>query len=90
MIPKYCIGAIMDLLDLIFGSLEALPIPNSVSEYIGTGISYIASGMRFVACYVDVAYLLSLLVVVAAVDAGMYLYKMTMWVVKKIPFWSVQ
>lgn len=89
MIPKYCIEAIIDLFDLLLGTVSALPLPNTITEYLGTGVSYIVSGMRWVACYIDVGYIMSLLAVVIAVDAGLYLYKFGMWIIKKIPFLGV-
>lgn len=90
MIPKLCIDALIDLFDLLLGTVEALPLPSSLTEYLGLGLRYVASGMAFVAAYVDVSYLLSLLAVVLAVDAGLYLYKLGMWIIKKIPFLGVK
>lgn len=89
MIPLLCIQAMIDFLDFALGLVEALPIPNTVTEYLGIGITYIVTGMRFVAAYIDVPYIISLLSVVLAVDTGIYLYKCAMWIAKKIPFWSV-
>ena len=51
MIPKMCIEAIIDILDLLFGSIAAAPIPNSVTHYLGLGLSYISSGLSFLASY---------------------------------------
>lgn len=87
------IQALIDIIYSVF-SILTLPIsipamPDSVKQFIGTALDYITSGIALVGNFVDMAYLLSLFGIIIAVDVGMLLYKLVMWVIKKIPMLGV-
>lgn len=84
------------LLDLIYGvfSLLTAPIdipgmPEEVSQVIGTMLEYVSMGISFMGNFVNMPYLLVLFGIIVAVDVGMLLYKLVMWVIRKIPMLGV-
>lgn len=84
------------LLDLIYGvfSLLTAPIdipgmPEEVSQMIATMLEYVAMGISFMGNFVNMSYLLVLFGIIVAVDVGMLLYKLVMWVIRKIPMLNV-
>ena len=60
-------------------------IPEEVSHYLGQAMEYIGFGIGILGNFTDIGYLLSLWMIVVAVDAGLIVYKLVMWVLKKIP-----
>lgn len=88
------IKLLIDLLYSVFYVLTlpiAIPsMPDSVREFIATALDYISSGMGIVANFVDLPYLLTLFGIVAAVDVGMMIYKLVMWVLRKIPMLGIE
>lgn len=80
------------LIDLIYGVFYVLtaPIsiptmPDQVKEFIAIALDYITSGFGIVANYVNLPYLITLFGIVLAVDVGMLIYRLVIWVMNKIP-----
>ena len=61
------------------------PMPDQVQDVLDQALSYITPGIGILACYCDIDYLFVLFGVILAVDAGVLIYKLVMWVLKKIP-----
>lgn len=84
------------LVDLIFAvvSVLTLPInipdlPTEISSVISTMTGYIGTGLGILSNYCHLSYLLVLFGLVAAVDVGVWLYKIVMFIIKKIPMLNV-
>ena len=80
------------LIDLIYGvfAVLTLPInipgmPEEVKEIIAIAIDYITSGVGIVSQFFDLNYLFMLFSLIIIVDAAIYVYKLVMWVLNKIP-----
>lgn len=88
------IKALLDLLYSVF-SVLTLPIsipamPDGIIEFIATSLDYIGVGISIIANYCDISFLLTLFGIVIAVDVGILLYKVVMWVLKKIPMLGME
>ena len=84
------------LIDLIYTviSVLTLPInipdlPSEVSSYVSTAIEYIGTGLGILSNYTHLSYLLVLFGVIAAIDIGLALYKLVMFIIKKIPMLNI-
>lgn len=80
--------AISNTLFWLFDKLLVLEIPDlplEVHEYVDTAFEYIISGGGILANYTPLGYLMTLFGVLLAVDAGILIYHLIMWVVRKIP-----
>lgn len=87
------IKLLIDLIYTVF-SVLTLPInipdlPSEVSTYVSTIIEYIGTGLGILSNYTHLSYLLTLFGVVIAVDVGLWLYKLVMFLIKKIPMANV-
>lgn len=87
---------IKNLLDLIYNVfyLLTMPIsipslPSEVNSAIDTMIEYIGTGFGILSNYCHLSYLLTLFGIVIAVDVGIWLYNIVMFIIKKIPMLGV-
>lgn len=88
------IQALLDVIYAVFWTLT-LPIsipamPDGVKSFIAISLDYIGTGLAILGNFFDVAYLLSLFGLVVAVDVGIMVYKLVMWVIAKIPMLGVK
>lgn len=90
MIINAALSVLLEVLGALFALIRFLPIPDAALSVFASGLAYIGQGLKFIAAYTHFSYLISLLVFVAAIDAAMLTYKIIMWAIRKIPFWSVK
>lgn len=88
------INSIMDMFIALFSLLtSAISIPDfptSVTETLNSGLSYISDGLGIIRYFTHFNYLLVLLGIILAVNAAVHLYGFVMWVLRKIPFLSIE
>lgn len=86
---------IQALLDGIYNIMSVLfvfdipDLPSEVYGYIDTAFEYIVAGAGLLANYTPLSYLMILFGVLLAVDAGIVIYHLVMWIIKKIPMLGV-
>ena len=85
MIIEGLLQAILTIFSALMSVINIPALPESVREIMGTFTGYIATGISLVANYVDISYLLTLFGIVVAVDGAILLYKLIMWIIRKIP-----
>lgn len=85
------------LMNLCYGMLNILTLPidipnlpPSLLEVSGNIVSYIGVGLGIFSCYTHYSYLLSLLMLVLAVDLGLKVYYVAMFILKKIPLLNIK
>ena len=85
------------LLDNLFGIFQLLttPInipkfPLSVQVYINSAMEYLEAGAGILANYVNLHFFLIVFGIILAVDIGINLYHFVMWILRKIPFISIE
>lgn len=82
------IEMLLDLLYKVMSLLMILDIPDlptEVTGYIQTAFDYIVAGAGVLANYVHLGYLMILFGVLLAIDAGILVYHLVMWIIRKIP-----
>lgn len=86
------------LLNLVLALLRALlfnpenairEVPQKFAVVVSTAAAYIIDGIRIVNCYIDEVYISALLAFVLALDAFILLYRVIMWILRKIPFLGI-
>lgn len=85
MIVEGLFYAILKILSALLAVINLPGMPEGVRDLLTTFTGYLATGIALVANYVDIDYLLLLFGVVMAVDGGVLIYKLIMWIIRKIP-----
>ena len=85
------------LLDLVYSIFNVLTLPinipdlpTDINTVIATIIEYVGTGLAIFKNYTHLSYLLILFGVIVAVDVGVWLYKLVMFFVRKIPMLNVR
>ena len=85
------------LLDLVYSIFNVLTLPinipdlpQEINSVIATIIEYVGTGLAILQNYTHLSYLLILFGVIVAVDVGIWLYKLVMFFVRKIPMLNVR
>lgn len=69
--------------------IEIPPLPENVLEYLNIFFEYISAGASILSNYTPLEYLLTLFMLIVSVDAGIFLYHLVMWVLRKIPLLDI-
>lgn len=85
MILKLLNDIVYGLVWLLTAPMNIPSLPDGVNGVLETSLEYIGTGIGIIGAYIDIGYLLALFGVIIAIDAGLLLYKLVMWVIKKIP-----
>lgn len=85
------------LLDLVYSLLDlaVLPfhipvLPEEAYNVMDDVSEYIEFGLGFLASFTHLQYLLTLFSVVIAVESGFFIYKLVMWILKKVPIANIK
>lgn len=88
---------IKGLLELLYGvfAILTLPIsipefPDSIKEVLATALDYITSGVGIVSQFFDLNYLFMLFSLFLIIEGALLVYKLVMWVLRKIPMLSIE
>ncbi|MBQ8921414.1 MAG: hypothetical protein IJ060_04540 [Oscillospiraceae bacterium] len=90
MIINALLRVVLVLLGILFAPLSLVALPASVSSIFLGAVGWLINGFRIIAVYTDLSYLLVLFGIVAAFDAVLWLYKIIMWILRKIPFLNIK
>ena len=90
MIIKMFLNSIYQLFKLLTSGISIPSLPVGIAAVITDMCGYVSSGLAILASYVDLPYLLSLFGIVVAVDAALWLYKIVMYFVHKIPMANIK
>lgn len=85
MIIKLIIDLIYSAFSVLTSPMNIPGMPDQVIEFLAQAIDYIGVGINLLSHFVDIKYLLVLFGVVILVDSGFFIYKVVMWVLRKIP-----
>lgn len=90
MIIKALMELVYNLFALLTTPINIPGLPDGVADMISSALEYIRTGLMLLANWTDLGYLLTLFALVVAVDAGLLLYKLVMWVLAKIPMLGIK
>lgn len=88
MIIEMLLDAIYNILRLLF-VFELPQLPEDVLSYINTIFDYMVTGAGILANYTPLGYLMILFGVILAIDAGLLIYHLVMWIIRKIPMLGI-
>lgn len=89
MIIKLLIDLIYTVLSVLTMPINIPDLPSEVSSYVSTLIEYVGTGLGILSNYCHLNYLLTLFGIVIAVEVGVMLYKIVMFILKKIPMLGI-
>lgn len=90
MIIKMLLNVIYQLFKVLTAAINIPALPEGIATVISDMCGYVSSGLAILAAYVDLPYLLVLFGIVVAVDAALWLYKIVMYFVHKIPIANIK
>lgn len=90
MIVESLMQVVYTIFSLLTVAIRIPGLPDGMEEFLQWTMYYVGTGAQIFAAYTDFGYLVTLFVVVLAVDAGLLVYKFIMWVLKKIPMLGIE
>ena len=90
MIIEAVINVLYSVFALLTKPINIEKLPESVSNALQSALEYISAGFGIVGQFCHLSYLTVLFGLIIAVDAGVLIYKIVMWVIKKIPFLGIE
>lgn len=85
MIIEALMQVVYVLFELLTVPISIPSLPDGIQSVMDQAFSYLEAGMGILANYTDLGYLLTLFGIIIAVDVGVLLYKLVMWIIRKIP-----
>lgn len=90
MIIESLINGILNVFKFLTSGIDIPSMPAEVSSYIDQALEYLTAGAGILANYCHLNYLIVLFGIVIAVEAGILIYKLVIWVLKKIPMLGIE
>lgn len=90
MIIEALLNVLYTAFRLLLMPIDIPNLPPEVQQTISEIFTYISGGLGILGEFLDLDYLLTLFGLVLAVDIGMMLYKLVMFVMRKIPFLGIK
>lgn len=90
MIVELLFELVLSLFNVLTSPIKIDAMPDQVSEFLFVSFEYLSTGIALCANYVDMAYILLLFGIVVSADLFMILYRLVIWIAKKIPFLGLQ
>lgn len=88
------ISALMKLIYTVISLLTSFisipSLPDGVSAAMDTALEYIGLGLGILSNYTHLDYLLVLFGIIIAIDLGLAIYHLVMFILKKIPFLGIE
>lgn len=89
MIVEALMNLLLSVFRLLTSPINIPSMPDEVATYLANFLEYIEMGLRIVAVYTPLEYLLVLFGIIIAIDVGLAVYHFVMWVLKKIPMLGI-
>lgn len=90
MIIKLLLDLVYSIFNVLTLPIDIPDLPQEINSVIATIIEYVGTGLAILQNYTHLSYLLILFGVIVAVDVGVWLYKLVMFFVRKIPMLNVR
>lgn len=90
MIIEALMQVVFVLFELLTTPISIPALPEQVHDFLNSAMGYLQTGIGILRNYVDLSYLGILIGVVLAVDAGLLIYKLVMWIIRKIPMLGIE
>ena len=90
MIIEALMQVVFVLFELLTSPISIPSLPDEVHSFLNSALVYLENGISILSNYVDLSYLSILIGIVLAVDAGLLIYKLVMWIIRKIPMLGIE
>lgn len=90
MIIEALLNVVYAIFSLLTTPIDIPDLPAEVSQVVTSAIEYVGTGIAVLSNYVHLPYLLTLFGVVVAIEAGVLIYKLVMFFLKKIPMLGIE
>ncbi len=90
MIIKLLLQLVYQIFNVLTLPINIPDLPVEINNVITTIIQYVGTGLAILENYTHLSYLLILFGVVVAIDVGLWLYKLIMFFIRKIPMLNVR
>lgn len=87
------IKALLEIVTWLMDTLiifEIPSLPEEIHGYLEIASEYLVVGGGIFANYAPIEFVVSLYSIILAVDAGILIYHLVMWIIKKVPFLGMQ
>ena len=91
MIIKLLLNLLKGLLDLILNLFDVLPdLPAGLIDNINSYVSLIIQNSKVVSFFIPLKFCLTLVAIVLVIENFHYIYRFTMFLLRKIPFIGIE
>lgn len=90
MIIEFLINVIIRAFRLLSNPIHIPAFPDEVIGWFQDAFSYVQAGVGILMNYAPLPYIMSLVGIVIAIDVGMGIYHLIMWVLRKVPMLSIE
>lgn len=90
MIIKLLLDLIYTIFSVLTSPINIPDLPTEVNGYVSTLLEYIGTGLGILSNYTHLSYLLILFGCIIAIDLGLWLYKLVLFLIKKIPMLNIR
>lgn len=85
MIIESLLDVLVNLFDFLFGAIEIPMMPEWIEQYVEQFFDALVTGAGLLANYTELQYVGSMFLIIVAIDSAIAIYKVVMWVLRKIP-----
>lgn len=89
MIISTVANILLEVLNILLLPVQLPSLPENVQQTMQSVVDYVGSGMQILANFLDFAYLGPLFAIAFLIHYAHDLYRVVMWLLRKIPFLSL-
>ena len=90
MIIKLLLTLVYQVFNVLTLPINIPDLPTDLNDVITTIIEYVGTGLAILQNYTHLSYLLTLFGIVVAIDVALWLYKLIMFFIRKIPMLNIR
>lgn len=90
MIIKLLLTLVYQIFNVLTLPIDIPDLPADLNGVITTIIEYVGTGLAILQNYTHLSYLLTLFGIVVAIDVALWLYKLIMFFIRKIPMLNIR
>lgn len=77
-------------LEFLLSRITMVPLPDNLVSFFLVAVGHLINGFRIVGAYFDLPYLFVLFGMCLGFEGGMWIYKLIIWILRKIPFLNIK
>lgn len=89
MIIESLCNKIFDLIFIVIRVFNVPPLPSETLNYLDTAATLFQDGINLLNVFMPMNYMLVCLGIIIGIDVAVLIYKLLMWIVRKIPMLNI-